>query len=157
MPSWLSNASNLWLVDNGQSLLARPEAARRVCVLFYRLRLILYAVPSIPRCDEMPVLGLAGRLQHLAERADVFQQALFARHAQVVDEGEMLRVFVQANASAVRNNRHVESATEYPIRTLSPVDFMGKRPHVLWTHFFAMSNTAMTSLTPPSLQASIWQ
>lgn len=59
VPRVISSASNLWLIDNGQSLLAPPEAARRIRVLSYRLRLILYAVPSFTRRDEMPVFRLA--------------------------------------------------------------------------------------------------
>lgn len=47
----------------------------------------------------------------------MLQQALFARHAQVVDEREMLRVFVQADASAMRDDRDVESASIW-VRTV---------------------------------------
>ena len=47
--------------------------------------------------------------ENLMERVDVFQQTLLSGHTQIVDESEMLRVLVQADATTVRNYGHVES------------------------------------------------
>lgn len=70
--------SYLWLVNNSQSLLIPPEASRGVCVHLNRLRLILYAVSRFMWCNKVTILGLARVCQYLAERSDVFQQALFS-------------------------------------------------------------------------------
>ena len=40
---------------------------------------------------------------------DVLEQALRSRYAEIVDQREMLRVFIEADASAMRHDGHSES------------------------------------------------
>lgn len=63
-----------------------------------------------------------GRLgQDLAERVDVLEQALLARDAQVVDEGQVLRVLVEADAAAVGDDGDVEPGRWESVRGLGLV------------------------------------
>lgn len=136
-------------VDDCLSLFTRPERAGGVPVLFDSFGLVLDAVARLVRRDKVPVPCLHGMRQDLSERVDVFEEALLSRHAQVVDQREVLRVLVEADATAMGNDGDIE-----PGRDVSQARWLEE---AFRTHFLASNRTAMTSFTPPNLHASIWQ
>lgn len=100
----------LLTIPNLKSLWTVPEPTIGILVLLDGARLVLDAVPCLPRRDEITVLDLDRMRDDLVEGIDVLQQTLVPGHAEIVDQGEVLRILVEADAAAVREDRDVEPA-----------------------------------------------
>lgn len=115
----------------------------------HTLWLHLHAVPRLHGCLIVAILDDGRMPKVLVEMIHVLQNRFLAGHNNVIDRAKMLRVFREPNTARVWDHGYFEP--------WSLLDASTQERGYVQANFFAISRTARTSLTPPSLQASIWQ
>jgi hypothetical protein len=86
-----------------------PEFSSGILILSNCIRFVFDAVASLPRCYEVTILYFDRVCDDLTEGIDMFQESPFSAQRNVVNESQVLCIFVETNSSAMGYYGHVES------------------------------------------------